>query len=115
MASSLEELVGKKVSVVCGDGRNLIGILKGYDQVQNLVLSETHERSYSMEAPVELIDLGLYIVRGDNLALIGELGTHPYLHSSLLAPQFFLTHPPPHSQTRPKMRRWTSTRYGPNR
>ncbi|GMI06997.1 hypothetical protein TrLO_g13205 [Triparma laevis f. longispina] len=73
MASSLEELVGKKVSVVCGDGRNLIGILKGYDQVQNLVLSETHERSYSMEAPVELIDLGLYIVRGDNLALIGEL------------------------------------------
>ncbi|GMH91446.1 hypothetical protein TrVE_jg7240 [Triparma verrucosa] len=73
MASSLEELVGKKVSVVCGDGRNLIGILKGYDQVQNLVLSETHERSYSQEAPVELIDLGLYIVRGDNLALIGEL------------------------------------------
>mmetsp|Transcript_9001 Transcript_9001/g.18033 ORF Transcript_9001/g.18033 Transcript_9001/m.18033 type:complete len:100 (-) Transcript_9001:128-427(-) len=73
MASTLEELIGKKVSVICGDGRCLIGTLKGYDQVQNIVLSETHERAFSLDSPVELIDLGLYIVRGDNLAIIGEL------------------------------------------
>lgn len=59
--------------MICGDGRCLIGTLKGYDQVQNIVLSETHERAFSLDSPVELIDLGLYIVRGDNLAIIGEL------------------------------------------
>ena len=32
-----------------------------------------HERVYSSTAPVEQVPLGLYIVRGDNVAIIGEL------------------------------------------
>ncbi|GMI36916.1 hypothetical protein TrCOL_g7017 [Triparma columacea] len=73
MASTIKELIDKKVNVVCVDGRNLIGILSGYDQLQNLVLTDCHERSYSSTSPVELVPLGVYIVRGDSLAILGEL------------------------------------------
>ncbi|GMH60007.1 hypothetical protein TrRE_jg7758 [Triparma retinervis] len=73
MASTLKELIDKKVNVVCLDGRNLIGILSGYDQVQNLVLTSCHERLYTLHSPCELVPLGAYIVRGDNLAVLGEL------------------------------------------
>ena len=35
------------VSVITNDGRNIIGILRGYDQTTNVVLEECHERVYS--------------------------------------------------------------------
>lgn len=41
------------------------GLLKGYDQLTNLVLSESVERIFSQDAGVETVELGLYIVRGD--------------------------------------------------
>jgi U6 snRNA-associated Sm-like protein LSm8 len=57
--------------VTC-DGRIIIGTLVGHDQVQNLVLNEAHERVYSIDDDVEKVTLGLYVIRGDNVALIGE-------------------------------------------
>jgi U6 snRNA-associated Sm-like protein LSm8 len=57
--------------VTC-DGRIIIGTLVGHDQVQNLVLNEAHERVYSIDDDVEQVTLGLYVIRGDNVALIGE-------------------------------------------
>lgn len=42
-------------------------MLKGFDHVTNIVLSECKERVFSQEAGVETVDLGLYIVRGDNM------------------------------------------------
>lgn len=44
----------------------------GHDQVQNLILNEAQERIYSEEECVEIQELGLYVVRGDNVALVGE-------------------------------------------
>jgi len=35
------------VSVITNDGRNIVGILRGYDQTTNLIMEECHERVYS--------------------------------------------------------------------
>jgi len=61
------------VYVLTGDGRVLIGTLVGHDQVQNLILTDAHERVYTSETEeCEIVPLGLYMVRGDSLCLIGE-------------------------------------------
>uniref|UniRef100_A0A1I7XFG4 U6 snRNA-associated Sm-like protein LSm8 n=1 Tax=Heterorhabditis bacteriophora TaxID=37862 RepID=A0A1I7XFG4_HETBA len=47
--------------------------LVGFDQLVNVVLEDSHERVYSETQGVEQIPLGLYIIRGDNIAVIGEI------------------------------------------
>lgn len=73
MASALEGYVNHTVSVITADGRMIVGTLKGFDQTINLILDESHERVFSCSTGVEQVVLGLYIIRGDNVALIGEL------------------------------------------
>ncbi|OXU22810.1 U6 snRNA-associated Sm-like protein LSm8 [Nasonia vitripennis] len=73
MASGLESYVNHTVSIITSDGRNFIGTLKGFDQTINLILDESHERVYSTTQGVEQVVLGLHIIRGDNVAVIGEL------------------------------------------
>mmetsp|Transcript_20025 Transcript_20025/g.42285 ORF Transcript_20025/g.42285 Transcript_20025/m.42285 type:complete len:97 (-) Transcript_20025:826-1116(-) len=73
MAAMLESYLDKVVQVVTNDGRNIVGLLKGFDQTTNVILDECHERVFSMEAGVEQVVLGLYIVRGDNIAVVGEI------------------------------------------
>ena len=72
MASALKEMIGKQISVITCDGRNIVGTLRGYDQVTNVILEECHERVYSLDAAWSVV-LGLYIIRGDNIAIIGEI------------------------------------------
>ena len=36
MATALKEMVGKQISVITCDGRNIVGQLRGYDQVRAL-------------------------------------------------------------------------------
>ena len=43
------------------------GVLKGFDQCVNVILSDSFERVFSLKEPVEAVELGLYIVRGDNM------------------------------------------------
>ncbi|EFN82769.1 U6 snRNA-associated Sm-like protein LSm8 [Harpegnathos saltator] len=73
MASGLESYVNHTVSVITSDGRNFIGTLKGFDQTINIILDESHERVYSTTQGVEQVVLGLHIIRGDNIAIVGEL------------------------------------------
>ncbi|XP_076811803.1 U6 snRNA-associated Sm-like protein LSm8 isoform X1 [Clavelina lepadiformis] len=73
MASALEPLVNRVVSVITADGRMIVGTLKGFDQTVNLILDESHERVFSSTQGVEQVMLGLYIIRGDNVAVIGEV------------------------------------------
>ncbi|XP_077851187.1 LSM8 homolog, U6 small nuclear RNA associated isoform X1 [Macaca mulatta] len=61
------------VAVITSDGRMIVGTLKGFDQTINLILDESHERVFSSSQGVEQVVLGLYIVRGDNVAVIGEI------------------------------------------
>lgn len=73
MASGLENYVNQTVSVITSDGRNFIGTLKGFDQTINIILDETHERVFSSTTGVEQHLLGLYIIRGDNIAIVGQI------------------------------------------
>ena len=38
------------VSVITNDGRNIVGILRGFDVTNNLILEDCHERVYSSKA-----------------------------------------------------------------
>jgi U6 snRNA-associated Sm-like protein LSm8 len=65
--SGLDQFIDQMVSVVTADGRIIVGTLRGFDQATNIILERCHERVYSPDEGVEMISLGLYIVRGDNL------------------------------------------------
>ncbi|XP_065091932.1 U6 snRNA-associated Sm-like protein LSm8 [Ochlerotatus camptorhynchus] len=71
--SGLESYVNTTVSIITADGRNFVGTMKGFDQTINIILDESHERVYSMNAGIEQVVLGLHIIRGDNVAIIGQL------------------------------------------
>ncbi|CEO97893.1 U6 snRNA-associated Sm-like protein LSm8 [Plasmodiophora brassicae] len=71
--SELEAWLESVVSVITNDGRNIVGRLKGFDQCINIVLEECHERVYSTTAGVEQVVLGLYVIRGDNISIVGEV------------------------------------------
>ncbi|CAF2414624.1 unnamed protein product [Rotaria sp. Silwood2] len=73
MAQVLDAYINKLVNVVTADGRIIIGTLRGFDQAINIILEESHERVFSSTDGVEQVLLGLYIIRGDNVALIGEI------------------------------------------
>ncbi|TPX35086.1 hypothetical protein SmJEL517_g02502 [Synchytrium microbalum] len=78
MATELGAFVEKTVAVITNDGRFIVasshgGKLKGFDQTTNIILSESSEREFFVDAPVNEVPLGLYIVRGDNISIIGEL------------------------------------------
>mmetsp|Transcript_826 Transcript_826/g.823 ORF Transcript_826/g.823 Transcript_826/m.823 type:complete len:117 (+) Transcript_826:59-409(+) len=71
-AASLLEQLDTRVLIILGDGRHLVGILRSFDQFLNLVLEETSERIILAGKYCD-IPLGLYIVRGDNIVLLGEI------------------------------------------
>jgi U6 snRNA-associated Sm-like protein LSm8 len=73
MAQVLDAYVNKSVNIVTSDGRIIIGTLRGFDQTINIILDDSHERVFSATDGVEQVPLGLYIIRGDNVALIGEI------------------------------------------
>ena len=58
--------------VVLRDGRKLIGVLRSYDQFANLVLENTLERIYHEDAYAD-IRRGVYLIRGENVVLLGEV------------------------------------------
>lgn len=69
----MKEYADKVVSIITNDGRNIIGKLIGCDPSVNVVLESSHERIYSIDSGVVMNQLGLYIIRGDNICIIGEL------------------------------------------
>ncbi|TDL22788.1 Sm-like ribonucleo protein [Rickenella mellea] len=71
--SSLQGYVDRRVLLILQDGRTIVGVLSGFDQRSDVVLSESKERIYSIDEGVEEVPLGLYLVKGDQIMLIGEL------------------------------------------
>lgn len=54
------------------DGRKLFGVLRTFDQFQNIVLQDTYERFYvELEYAEEY--RGVFLVRGENVVLVGEI------------------------------------------
>ncbi|CAJ1332070.1 unnamed protein product [Effrenium voratum] len=71
--TGLEPLLEQQISVVTNDGRLFVGVLRGFDQSSNVVLSDCQERVFDTDKGVEQVVLGLYVIRGDNLAVVGEV------------------------------------------
>eukprot|EP00929_Paragymnodinium_shiwhaense_P117615 TRINITY_DN8844_c0_g2_i2.p2 TRINITY_DN8844_c0_g2~~TRINITY_DN8844_c0_g2_i2.p2 ORF type:complete len:115 (-),score=23.13 TRINITY_DN8844_c0_g2_i2:92-385(-) len=69
----LETLIDQQISVVTNDGRLFVGLLRGFDQTSNVVMSDCQERVFDSDKGVEQVVLGLYVVRGDNIAVVGEV------------------------------------------
>mmetsp|Transcript_56828 Transcript_56828/g.63542 ORF Transcript_56828/g.63542 Transcript_56828/m.63542 type:complete len:96 (-) Transcript_56828:1483-1770(-) len=72
MASSLAEWREKSICVITSDGRIILGDLVGHDQVQNLILNDAKERVYSNGLSPEEVELGLYVIRGDNVCMVAD-------------------------------------------
>lgn len=72
----LLDFVNKRVGVITNDGRMLVGNMLGYDQVCNIVLDKCVERVFEPSQPMQTISsdsLSTFIIRGDDIALIGEI------------------------------------------
>jgi U6 snRNA-associated Sm-like protein LSm8 len=71
--SARASICAGEVEVVTNDGRVFVGRLRGMDQTMNMILSDAVERIFHPGSPVELVALGAYLVRGDNVAIVAEL------------------------------------------
>ncbi|KAL1585034.1 U6 snRNA-associated Sm-like protein LSm1 [Cladosporium halotolerans] len=71
-AAQLLDLTDKKLMVALRDGRKLIGVLRSWDQFGNLVLQDTIERLFVQNLYAD-IERGLFLVRGENVSLLGEI------------------------------------------
>lgn len=60
------------VLLVLRDGRVLLGTLASYDQYCSVVLEHARERHVAGGAFAD-VDMGLYLVRGESIALLGEV------------------------------------------
>ncbi|KAF1964117.1 Sm-like ribonucleo protein [Bimuria novae-zelandiae CBS 107.79] len=77
---ALNAYLHKKVSVLTLDGRTMVGTLESCDGSMNLVLSSAVERiirprvdEAEDDVPSEEVPLGLYIIRGDSVAVCGRV------------------------------------------
>jgi U6 snRNA-associated Sm-like protein LSm1 len=70
--TSLIEEVDKRLLVVLRDGRKIVGVLRSFDQFANVVLENTYERIIVGDKWGEK-RLGLFIIRGENVVLLGEI------------------------------------------
>ncbi|OMJ28130.1 U6 snRNA-associated Sm-like protein LSm1 [Smittium culicis] len=68
----LLDLVDKRVHVALRDGKKLFGVLRSFDQYGSLILQDTIERVF-IEGGYGNIDRGIFIIRGENIILLGEL------------------------------------------
>ncbi|KAK7207710.1 hypothetical protein BZA70DRAFT_22622 [Myxozyma melibiosi] len=71
MSSHLQAYVNQTIIVITSDGRLFTGNLQGYDQQTNLILADTKERVITPDEPTEILDLGVYLIRGDSVVLCG--------------------------------------------
>ncbi|CEO58960.1 Sm-like protein LSM1B [Penicillium cataractarum] len=76
MSLPLMSLINKKVLILTVDGRTLLGTLLSTDQLTNIVLTNTVERIIRTpddDEPSAQVEHGLYLIRGDNVVVCGEV------------------------------------------
>ncbi|GAB2269061.1 Sm-like protein lsm1b [Dionaea muscipula] len=72
LSTSLATYLDRKLLVLLRDGRKLLGTLRSFDQYANAVLEGAYERVIVGDLYSD-IPLGLYVIRGENVVLIGEV------------------------------------------
>ena len=70
--ASLVEDIDKKILVVLRDNSNIVGTLRSFDQFANIVLENAVERMI-VGTHYSDVPLGFYIVRGENVVLMGDV------------------------------------------
>ncbi|KAG8761848.1 hypothetical protein FRC15_008791 [Serendipita sp. 397] len=71
--ATLQAFMDKRVLLVMQDGRVILGNLVGWDQRSNIVLSDCVERRFSLESGAIDSPLGVYLVKGDQICVVGEV------------------------------------------
>ncbi|KAF1830430.1 U6 snRNA-associated Sm-like protein LSm7 [Decorospora gaudefroyi] len=69
----LSKYLDKQITVKFSGGREVIGILKGYDQLMNLVLDEVKEALTDEDGNIRYRKLGLIVARGTLLVVISPV------------------------------------------
>ncbi|KAH3916767.1 hypothetical protein HBI56_049940 [Parastagonospora nodorum] len=69
----LSKYMDKQLTVKFSGGREVIGTLKGYDQLMNLVLDEVKEALTDDEGNIRYRKLGLIVARGTLLVVISPV------------------------------------------
>ncbi|KAI0463839.1 hypothetical protein LJB42_002846 [Komagataella kurtzmanii] len=72
-AAALVGSIDKIVTVTLREGRVFIGILRTFDQFANLVLQDTVERVYIGDDKYAEAPQGVFLIRGENVSLVGEI------------------------------------------
>ena len=111
--SALAEHLDRIMLLVLRDGRLLFGALSSYDQYGSVVLEGAKER-LTAQGKFADIDMGLYMIRGENIMLMGEL-VRRRAERVTCPPQPALHFPPPSHAPSPRgprpprcrTRRWT--------
>jgi len=67
----LSKYVNERIRVKFTGGREVTGILKGYDQLLNLVLDEVQEEV--QEPEIHIRSLGLTVLRGPTITLLSPV------------------------------------------
>ena len=62
----------EKLMLVLRDGRKIIGTMRSFDQFSNIVLEHAEERVVVGKRFAD-VPLGLYVIRGENLVLLGQI------------------------------------------
>jgi len=70
--TSLSEQLDREVLVVLRDGNLIIGTLSSFDAYGSLVLERSRERHVAGGKFCD-VDMGVYLVRGENVAMVGEV------------------------------------------
>ncbi|KAJ5131201.1 Ribonucleoprotein LSM domain eukaryotic/archaea-type [Penicillium bovifimosum] len=66
----LNKYIDKEVQVKFNGGREVTGVLKGYDQLMNLVLDDVKETMRDEEGNTSTRSMGLIVARGTLIVLI---------------------------------------------
>ncbi|RMZ70804.1 hypothetical protein GMOD_00008440 [Pyrenophora seminiperda CCB06] len=69
----LSKYMDKQITVKFSGGREVVGTLKGYDQLMNLVLDEVKEALTDDEGNIRYRKLGLIVARGTLLVVISPV------------------------------------------
>ncbi|OAL56214.1 U6 snRNA-associated Sm-like protein LSm7 [Pyrenochaeta sp. DS3sAY3a] len=69
----LSKYMDKRITVKFSAGREVVGTLKGYDQLMNLVLDDVEEAIHDNEDNVRWRKLGLIVARGTLLVVISPV------------------------------------------
>lgn len=71
-SGALIDCLDKKMVLVLRDNTKLFGVLRSFDQYGNLVFQDSYERIYVDNCYAD-IPKGVYLIRGENVVLMGEI------------------------------------------